>query len=193
MDGSLSLLEGWEVLQLHLGPHLGSGRVLDTVSAKRPLRGYASELRSKRKWRSCVRPLREVAQGRRKGQRATGTPVAQYSSVPGFSLRVLRVQLIRALERLHLRTQVLHPQTKPCLQVPSRGNQDCSENLCLSGGEPLCKPPSLGRSFSLALILLTLSSMVKMTPLCRLGPYPAERRPCPPEITQVWNEGTTQK
>ena len=41
--------------------------------------------------------LREVAQGRRQGQRATGTRVAQYSSVPGFSLRVLRVQFIKAL------------------------------------------------------------------------------------------------
>lgn len=50
-------------------------------------------------------------------------------------------------------------------------------------------PSTPGGILSLALILLTLSTvMVKMTPLQIWGPIPL-RRPCPHRITR-WNEGT---
>lgn len=84
------------------------------VSAKRSLRlrvsfspeGSGGELR---------KVLREVAQETDGKGSVLWETVAQYSSVPGFSLQGPPVQFIRALKRLHLRTQVLHPQTSPRL------------------------------------------------------------------------------
>ena len=59
------------------------------------------------------RALREVVWGRPQGQHATGSPVAQYSSVSGFSLRVLRVQFIRAPKASIYEPKSYSPQTKP--------------------------------------------------------------------------------
>ena len=59
------------------------------------------------------RVLRDVFRGRRQGWRATGAPVAQYSSVPGFSLSVLRVRFIRAPNASIYEPKSYSPQTKP--------------------------------------------------------------------------------
>ena len=75
-----------------------------TGGASRLRSGSGGELRT---------VLREVARGQRQGRRATGTPVAQYSSVPGFSLRVFRVQCIRSWDSSIYEPESSSPQTKP--------------------------------------------------------------------------------
>ena len=67
------------------------------------------------------------------------------------------------------------------------GGQLCSEHLCLSGGLPLCEPPSLGEEIlSLALMVPTLSLVMVKTPgSADLGSDLARGDSALPKITQV--------
>ena len=108
--------------------------------------------------------LREVAQGRRQGQRATGTPVAQYSSVPGFSLRVLRVQFIRAPNASIYEPKSYSPQTKPLpSEVPAtaaaKSLQSCPTLCDPRDGSPTGSPvPGILQERTLEWVAISFSN-----------------------------------
>ena len=91
----------------------------------------------------------------------------------------------------------MSPPMNPSLPAPKQsprlpkslvvGGQHWAEHLCLSGGLPLCEPPSLGEEIlSLALMVLTLSPvMVKTPPSADLASDMAKGDSALPKITQV--------
>ena len=140
--------ESW-TLSLHQTVAAATGR------APRLRSGSGGELRT---------VLREVARGRRQGRRTTGTPVAQYSSVPGFSLRVLRVQFNRAPNASIYEAKSYSPQTKPLPpQVPATAAamslQSCP-TLCdpIDGSPPGSPIPGILQARTLEWVAISFSN-----------------------------------
>ena len=145
VDGSLLLLEGLgKSLQLHSGPHLGSGRVQNTISAEQTLQLPVALLASKAEKRSPAYVhtwgLLGAGQGQGAGAGCYRNPVAQYSSVPGSSL----CSVIRAQDTSFYELEFSSSQTKPSpSQVPSVGSQGAALSIsACQEGAPLSEPPS---------------------------------------------------
>ena len=176
-------------LQLHSGPHLGSGRVLDNQSPqnRRHSKWQTASLQ-KRKWRGGAYGSTWGFPGMTAGARTTEALVAQYSSVPRSCLTVDPVQPIRTRDASIYEFESSSLQTKPLLlEVPSGGSQGTA--LSISACQEGCHSvslPLLGEALSLVPTVLTLSPvMVKMPPSADLGSNSARGGPALPGITQV--------
>ena len=143
--GHFSYREGLgNSLQLHSGPHLGSGRVQYTISAEQTLQPAVGLLASEAEKRgpAYVRTwgLLGAGQGQGAGAGCYRNPVAQYSSVPGSSL----CSVIRAQDTSFYELESSSSQTKPSpSQVPSVGSQGAALSIsACQEGAPLSEPPS---------------------------------------------------
>lgn len=120
------MLGGWESpFQLHSGPHLGSGRVLDTKSPPNGRCAYRS-IRQSGSGGSCVRGPGSPDDG--VGQRATEPRSSKY-----IGPRVLLVRCIRAQDASFYEPKSSSSQKAPHPQVPSGGRPALSETLLTRG------------------------------------------------------------
>ena len=127
-----------------------------TGGASRLRSGSGGELRT---------VLREVARGRRQGRHTTGTPIAQYSSIPGFSLRVLRVQFNRAPNASIYEPKSYSPRTKPLpSQVPAAAAAAMSLQSCptlcdpIDGSPPGSPIPGILQARTLEWVVISISN-----------------------------------